>query len=234
MSYKKSRMSKPAFAEAMAGDGKTKFDFMKNICCVVMFVSGAFLHSCKKNGGLPDYPVNADLKAAFSFKPGSYWIYKDSISGEIDSFFVRQLVSTYNAITPNIPYTVDQVLTCITEWNTNNHADSNVWQISLIINNLYISYDASAAYLYLLSYGPGISYPFTNVYASDTVLVLNTYSLLGNNFENVVEVHYVESSPLYSDYFYLCPDIGMVKIVFNHSYDTTNRVWELQRYDIVK
>jgi hypothetical protein len=37
--------------------------------------------------------VNGQLKSHF-FKKGTYWIYRDSISGQIDSFYVT---STYDA-----------------------------------------------------------------------------------------------------------------------------------------
>ena len=51
------------------------------LCAVVLF-------GCTRSKSV-NTPVNSDLIASFNYKPGTYWIYRDSISGEIDSFFVR-------------------------------------------------------------------------------------------------------------------------------------------------
>ena len=34
-------------------------------------------------------PISADVKKYFSFNKGSYWIYKDPVSGEVDSFVIQ-------------------------------------------------------------------------------------------------------------------------------------------------
>jgi len=53
----------------------------------VIIICMMTMYSCKKNNN-PVINVNTALKAAFNYMPGTYWIYKDSISGRIDSFFV--------------------------------------------------------------------------------------------------------------------------------------------------
>ena len=42
--------------------------------------------SCKKN---KDYPVPEEMKQYFVFQKGSYWIYKNDSTGEIDSTYVN-------------------------------------------------------------------------------------------------------------------------------------------------
>ena len=43
--------------------------------------------SCHKNNS-PHYKLNSGLQANFGYNIGSYWIYRDSINGEIDSYYV--------------------------------------------------------------------------------------------------------------------------------------------------
>ena len=42
------------------------------------------------------------LMSNFNFKPGTYWIYKDSITGEIDSYSVYGNQTTYQSYSYNI------------------------------------------------------------------------------------------------------------------------------------
>ncbi|MES2479686.1 MAG: hypothetical protein V4561_11410 [Bacteroidota bacterium] len=52
---------------------------MKN--SLIMFFAG-----CKKKN--QTIYLSEDIKRNFSFKPGSYWIYRDSISGREDSCYI--------------------------------------------------------------------------------------------------------------------------------------------------
>ncbi len=83
---------------------------------LLLYVCWLFLSSCGKDNptpfkptvnssGIPTfvhhtyYPVNSVTKAYAFFRPGTYWIYKDSTTGAIDSVFVTKL-DTGRAITP--------------------------------------------------------------------------------------------------------------------------------------
>ena len=61
---------------------------------LVAAIIGVTLCTCKKP--LKKYPVNGDLKAAFNYKVGTYWVYRDSISGGWDSFYVTRSDDTWN------------------------------------------------------------------------------------------------------------------------------------------
>jgi hypothetical protein len=77
---------------------------MKNKTCILLLIAFCSLLACRKNN-VPHYPINAALKVAFSFKPGTYWIYQDSLSGEIDSFYVENMVSgTYSNTSPEFTF----------------------------------------------------------------------------------------------------------------------------------
>ncbi len=46
---------------------------MKNILIISALPLILIANSCKKN--TPEHPVDAGLKAAFNFQPGTFWIY---------------------------------------------------------------------------------------------------------------------------------------------------------------
>ncbi|MFA6150677.1 MAG: hypothetical protein WC716_05100 [Chitinophagaceae bacterium] len=59
---------------------------MKNILTVLIALF-AFA-SCNKEPEYETKYLDANLKAALNNKPGSYWIFKDSVSGEFDSIYL--------------------------------------------------------------------------------------------------------------------------------------------------
>jgi len=193
------------------------------------------LSSCKKTN-LPNRPVDADLKAAFSYLPGTYWIYRDSISGHVDSFFVTQ--DTHNNYNYNSQYTFDQITVRITAYNVASFADSDTWEISLYQSTIAIDYDID---LYSkntdgIDYYP-LTYPFTDgEYIGSTGTNVNTLSILGNyvvdgkTFNNVAQVNYVDGT---NDYFYISSDVGIIKMRLYDNVDSVH-VWELERWNIVK
>ena len=50
-----------------------------------LFISLVLLAACHKTNKIG---IDGALYADFSFKPGSYWIYQDSVTGTIDSMYV--------------------------------------------------------------------------------------------------------------------------------------------------
>jgi len=102
-----------------------------------------------------------------------------------------------------------------------------------------------------INYAPLINYPFLDSLVSDgttgnedsgEVSILNYYTVNGQNFSNVGTVNQHVNLPpflnygLYTtnDWFYICPEAGIIKMRLNHPQDSVNRVWELQRLHIVK
>jgi hypothetical protein len=66
---------------------------MKNLI-YILFLCTCLMSckQCKKKQAEPDQgfssPVNTDLYAYAYFKPGTYWVYQDSISGILDSVYI--------------------------------------------------------------------------------------------------------------------------------------------------
>ena len=76
--------------------------------------------------------------------------------------------------------------------------------------------------------------------------IYNSYNVDGINYANVVQIHYWSEHDPYStstsisnpsikfdDYVFMSPNIGIVKIIFNHPQDTIYRELDLLRYKTI-
>jgi len=222
---------------------------MKNKTCILLLISFCSLLACKKNN-VPHYPINAALKAAFSFKPGTYWIYQDSLSGEIDSFYVEGFASgTYSSANPS--YTYDAIGVTIRECHDDdpNNIDSSQWGFGLQQNTLAINDWEKPYYSSGLSYEPydyyynysGIDYSLAfsmgYSYQNDTVIVLNSININTTQFNNVSCAHFSGNTTVtskFSDYIFIDSTVGMIKIILDHPNDSVYRNYNILRWKIIK
>lgn len=58
---------------------------------LLLLLMGTLL-SCNKEPKYKTVYLDAGLKAAFNNKPGSYWIYRDSVTGELDSVYLTERI----------------------------------------------------------------------------------------------------------------------------------------------
>jgi hypothetical protein len=217
---------------------------------IIVFV--LFCCSCNKSK-LNNTPVSADLKATFNYKVGTYWIYKDSLSGDIDSFFVTNNgASSY--INSGGGYSIDEIGIAISQFS---YSTSNIHYWHLIYQSDFIGLDYvenTQKELYI-DHDPLINYPFdTSIhscsgcsdYGTDTaggIALFNTYNFNGTNYMNVALITCMgrvldavssQTVTTYNDDIYLCPAAGIIKMRLNHKEDSLKSVLEIQRYKIVK
>ncbi len=196
---------------------------------IIIMVIGLF--SCQRK--LPHRNINDALRAAYTFQPGSYWVFRDSISGHADSLFVTGVHSN-NLTDITGSYTFDLEDIDISTRNLDSMADSNQWVINLQESQVAISYDLRGGHKEAISF-PGVTFPFGDATNSDnTVTTMDSYTTGSFTFKNVARVNFTSRYVDKSDIIYLSPDAGMVKIAFNHFYDSVYRNWQLQKYNIVK
>ena len=100
------------------------------ICLIVMTSM-----SCHKKK-IPHYPLSAALKAAFGYKIGSYWVYRDSVSGEIDSFYTYKS----NFSTDDEGDALVDRFDITLKGYKNNSVDSEIWSILLIDSSFCINF----------------------------------------------------------------------------------------------
>jgi len=223
---------------------------MKKAAFLVAIICMMTMHSCKKNNN-PVVNVNAALKAAFNYMPGTYWIYKDSISGRVDSFFVTR---QYDITGIGASVTIEYVFIYISEYDEDSTSsfDTVGWLLTCTSNEIDLNFVTKKDFAGSINYAPLIDYPFLDPLESDgytegnedsaEVSILSDYTVNGRNFSNVGVVNeHVNHPPflnygLYTtnDWFYICPEAGIIKMRLNHPQDSLNRVWELQKWHIVK
>ena len=213
------------------------------------------VNACHQGNNTTYINVNPALKAAFNYKVGTYWIYQDSLSGEVDSFCVNgnsdQYIYTSNSSTsPTIA--AENISISINEYNVspNLPVDTQYWGYNYEANEIDIQYE-NRIYPNTVVYATFINYPYDAILSissipySDTGKVISIFNQLAVNsqtYQNVIEVnHYANLTVLSTDYIhndtlFFAPSAGMIKMILHHPLDSLNnhRVWELQRYHIVK
>ncbi len=215
---------------------------------------------CKKTPTTINTPIDPALKAAFNYQVGTYWIYKDSISGGLDSFYVvdNSLSNNLTSSTDLYIYTDDYMTVDIYEYNiAASKLEEQTMKLDFLGNEICLTTYAKNVTEGGLDIQPLIKYPFpkiilsglsgNNTGAGDTfnAYLFDTYNLNGNTYNNVEEIYHwchmsaQKNYPLntpysYDNWFYLSSDVGFLKICLNQPYDSLNRVWILQRYKIVK
>src|SRR5436853_130194 len=64
--------------------------FISYIVALIFISATAFFIGCKHDK--PPVPLDrtipADMKSYWTFKPGTYWIYQDTVTGKLDSVYV--------------------------------------------------------------------------------------------------------------------------------------------------
>lgn len=187
--------------------------------------------------------LNPKLQQYFYYQKGSYWVYQDSLTGAIDSFYSVSSLSVVNDPSGNLYDEMNVVLkrydsvakdtecifmgfiknTCSVFFLNNN--DVTEQQISVVLFN----------YPYTLSSFDEIGQDHGSVTSISSNVVIDGVLFTDTT---VVSTHsnYADRIPsvVYNDLFYINNSVGLTKIVFDHPQDSVKRVLQLKRYKIVK
>lgn len=186
---------------------------------------------------------DTDLTNHFNFKPGTYWIYRDSLSGRIDSFYVSSNVTqAWQSLVHTGPgnahfeYLGFYVIGIGAQNIDNIHInDSFSLSLTLIMNYSHLVYLAgrqTTHYLPLFLYP--VDSPFTSFDTSNTASLVGTYSAFELNSITYADVSEIsQTNSTINDRFFICNDHGIIKMVIDHPTQSTHHVWELQRWHIV-
>lgn len=205
---------------------------MKNHLTFIVF---AFLFTaCSKKQGPSYYYLSSDAKKHFYFKPGSYWIYCDSISGRTDSFYLRNsslfMLSGGGGSENNIVEML--TLEIIQHSRDATIKDSILWQYTFRYSTVTFTY-------YNISkdfrYSSFLNYPFK----LSNGKAIGTLPLGTNTFSDTWEFDGKGSnaSGFYAVNYFLNDSMLLLKMRENYSITyapTINEVWELQRWHVVK
>ena len=212
---------------------------MKPYILIAVLLAG-FISSCHKNT-IPNVPINSEMYNAFAFKEGSYWIYQDSVNGEIDSFVIN-MPTGMNQINNN-SYTESQYVYALTGYKEeslkrywNFYFQDSVMSFAVLDAAETLENDIG----YELVVFPWKSGQRTMDFDSGVINnIFSSYSIMGNTFNNVCEINHTRSSSISTqiirnDWFYIAENIGLVKVILNHPQDTIYHSYQLIRYKVVK
>jgi hypothetical protein len=227
-----------------------KYIFTLVIGCIALLMAVS-CHRQSKN--LPVYDLDADslIDRHFNYKPGSYWVYRDSLNGRVDSFFVR---SNYYVKQQQAYGIYNYHYITIIEYNVDGSkpSDSASWVYNYKGNKVILDYQYGRngyGWKNDITYEPLFLYPFLygdNYSSNDTTRVIgidSVYYVSGQPYNVVAHVQHfnhlaladVSHSLTYiDDRFDVNDSIGIVKMKIFHPYDTVNHVWELQRFNVIK
>lgn len=207
---------------------------MKGPSFVVCFCSLILYIGCSKSE--THFPVDPYLINNFNYKPGTYWVYKDSLSGVEDSFFVTKNSPNSQPLTRNSSTYVDAIIIDGLQYNSSNMKVAK-WSMSLGGASIGWYYKGSVTYSYKL-----ISTPFVtgiiDTSEKDSAYVISVdgnYTINGESYSGVAKYrHFCDANnyyPRFDDTYYLNSQVGIIKMDINHD---THKIWELQRSKIVK
>ena len=211
---------------------------MKNLL-LLLAVLGV-MSGCRKAKVSPaPSPIHIDsaLAAAYDYKVGTYWVFKDSVGGGTDSLYVATNTSQNNF--------QDIFLYDVKIGST----DTNIWGIHLV-NSAILIHEISSIPLNLdLAYLNFYAFPIANrvsdtvydgISAKTTIITGNSLTLNSINYDKVIIASINGSGPTHRS-IYLNSNVGFLKIVRNDSFRVfgspdidTHQVLELQRYNLVK
>jgi len=219
---------------------------MKNALPVFLFLFVVVV-GCNKKDSQQHITIDADIVANFGYKVGSYWIYKDSLSGQVDSFYVYQN-NGIGSIEDNGTL-VDGIGIYLNQEKISGPgvADTIKWVFDLESNFIALGLTLTrfGQIVDQISFPVFISYPFSlghpsgnrkGISGGNVTEILPTYLLNGNSYDSVAVLTYngnVNGYPI-NDTYYINTKIGVVKMSLNHVNGSVLRVWELQRWNIVK
>ena len=226
---------------------------MRNL--FVLFVAIALVFGCTKiiSESHPHSNLLASTKQHYLFKKGTYWIYRDSITGRVDSCYVYY--AKLDTVNSN-GLMVERIVLRMKQYPiANPNEDSVFYEMSVSAGNQYkayprdlFSFTGDKRYLYYnklyffsthLPLSADSAFSTESAYSAVIKVQLNKeFVLLGNTFSNVFEIQTNKSSTSNKGRtIFFNEAYGLIKMRIhteNGYYDGEDKVWELQRWHVIK
>jgi hypothetical protein len=198
------------------------------------------LGACRHKQAQPEtIYVDSATRQHFLFKPGSYWIYKDSVSGRVDSCYVTKLDSSVGRNSDNTKNYQSIFSDIMQRPLINPKSDSIAIGIGLGKGIVAIRYNLSRI-LENKDFGLLLTYPFHLGSMSSShdscIAISNTLDtmLSGVHYPNVISCFCGKYETLKEyAWFHINDSIGIIQIDI-YSNDVIVQKWELQRFRILK
>lgn len=217
---------------------------------IVSLLAIAIFTQCRKtttdNNPLPNkydvyYYPDSELSAHFRYQKGSYWIYKDTLSGRIDSFYVtssdtsEQVSVVHNLGISDFMHTVSYNIR-IQQENINgvSGATASAWLLVLSNNDGRLRHADNGQQLNtVLTFHHPLN--IATGYSADSMIIMNTYNdynIRGSFYNNVVEMNHLTASE--NDDYFISEDDGIVMMNIYHPHSGIHQKWELVRSNIIR
>jgi hypothetical protein len=194
-----------------------------------------FANCTKSTAPITHDAIDSFLVKNFNYKLGTYWVYKDSLSGQYDSFavvdnrFVSSKVSN-SSFLDNIKIDINQY--------DHYRSKQAVWSMTLTGKAMNMSYNGKIQITYIFF----ILVPFKvgllgyNDKDSGYVASVNLpYRIKSVVYNDVATIRHVNDyDPVFSHFdntFYLNKDVGFIKMELKQD---THNILELERYHLVR
>ncbi len=229
-----------------------KFMPMKKLAYLLLIsICLAACQKCKKNKPKPELgysaPINHDLYAYAYFKPGTYWVYQDSISGILDSVYITYANSgTYTNGDAEVAqgyyrgtfnWFKCDAISSYDHYKYQNWMDQSyeVNGSSPTVNREKYVTSGSGSNFGMTIHTSAISVGKTLYVSLDYVVYQNYYNLFAvkNQTFAATQKWFNYNSNIDNDqntYYYIAKNIGIVR---REQLDS-NRTWNLIRYNIIQ
>lgn len=183
--------------------------------------------ACKKKEPTA-FSISKGLKDYFNWQKGTYWVYKDSISGNLDSLVVNSFLDYEDNVTTD--YTTELIEIGMNEYNNQDsiyrswtmkiHSDHGTNYSDLEI----INYDKTY-------YNFTVDFPFnTDNSSSVQRSILSAMNINGIPYADIYRYRYVYNGNQ-ADEIFTNSNSGIIKINLNNTHIT--QILELERAHIV-
>lgn len=186
---------------------------MKKLLAQIIVLAGistALFSSCSRKHEV--VTVDPALKTAFLFREGSYWIYRDTVNGTVDSVVVKRVDSSYVS---EGDYPSDHVQTI----------DMN-YSIYRRQGGKYV-YNSERVSGFRKNSVENFIYPFSSGGNSIVTVLANT-TILGNSIKDVIQIAHAGI-----DTYLVKEHVGAV-FVRRHLSDSQNYFYGLERWHVVQ
>jgi len=201
---------------------------MRNMIFLLLLLAG--LYSCTKPQAIQPTYVSAGIKSYFDYKPGSYWIFYDSVNNYFDSVVVTNYADQQVTTTSTSTEQVQIAMEAFYEDTEYAAYASSPWSMFLAGNTCSIMPTLPLYSNYNRQNGDelAIGMPFqtgTNTFNNSqheqiimTTTLLPSYTVGAVTYSNVYQVINSFNSYYYADTFYLNQDHGFIAILFNSQF----------------
>ncbi|MBX7227792.1 MAG: hypothetical protein K1X55_17285 [Chitinophagales bacterium] len=205
------------------------------LCIIAIF---SFANCGKKTATVPKHLViDSFLLNNFNYAAGSYWVYRDSLTGALDSFSVIDNTFTSIPISSDNSLLNDAFAVTINQYNSSN-AFIAKWRMDVTGGSInlfyfgtsYIDYD----FLLVLPIKVGvIAAGNSTTDSAYNISIKDTITVDSSKYYEIVKYrHFKKNTPIYDNVIYYSKYVGILKLDLNQ--EDMRKILEIKRYKIIK